>query len=382
MSDRALRDELERLQAEVKGLEAELAAEHAPKFLEKREALKSAVKEALAAVLELERTSSASDVRLAELQQRVDGLAARSRAVEQSRLSAPPVFVLAPLAFLGLMFVAPRLQFQIIGVTSAAVFGLLFGTRLSAWALGRREVVPKPIPIASAPPRPALFSAIFAGLFAALASVGGVVQLQELWGAVTGPELIGPFFVDSDHYWSSMPLQFASLLALLLASRVHRLSRDTHPESERSALVIATLATVTLGIAAASWVPVLQRALKWRAEWGYALAPSDLTIVAAYAPLIPALLLLLTLWLPRSKHRWAAVASLACALSAAGLSWWYKSPRAEFLFGDSAAYHFAGGSMVLQLALLGAALAQGSWLGRLACLGALGLTGLRFFGVF
>ena len=380
MSDRALRDELERLQTEVKGLEAELAAEHAPKFLEKREALKSAVKEALAAVLELERTSSASDVRLAELQQRVDGLAARSRAVEQSRLSAPPVFVLAPLAFLGLMFVAPRLQFQIIGVTGAALFGLIFGTRLGAWALGRREVLPKPPPVANAPPRPALFSAIFAGLFVAMAILGGALQLGKLWSDLTGPEPVSLYAIDRNHFASTMPLQFVSIIALLLASRVHRLSRDVNPEAARSALVIVTFASIVLCIIVASWIPVLQRLLRADEEV-YEVHRLHLALVSGFAPLIPAALVLAITWRPRIDRRWPLIASIACAVSAAAITLW-SARQLGSAWDAFERYDFAEGWTVIMLALLGAALAQGRWVGWLACLGAVGLTGLRLFGVF
>lgn len=378
MSDRALRDELERIQVEVKGLEAELLAEHAPRFLAKRDALNVAVKEAQDAVLELERTSSRADAGLAELQQRVETLSARLRAVEQSRLSAPPVFVLAPLAFLGLALVAPRLQFQIIGVTGAAIFGLLFGTRLGAWALGRREVVPKPAPVTRAP-RPALFSAVFAGLFAAMAILGGAIQLGKLWSELSTPTIEGPEFIDTNHFATTMPLQFASIIALMLASRVHRLSRDVNPEAARSALVIANLASFVLCVAVASWIPVLQKTLRADPDQ-YVLRQFNLALIATFAPVIPAAMLLTILWRPRITRRWPLIASLACAIAAAALSVWSSmQPRSSYSFEE---YDFAEGWSVIELALLGAALAQGRWLGLLACLGAVGLTGLRLFGVF
>jgi hypothetical protein len=379
MSDRALRDELERIQVEVKGLEAELLAEHAPRFLAKRDALNVAVKEAQDAVLELERTSSRADAGLAELQQRVETLAARLRAVEQSRLSAPPVFVLAPVAFLGLVFVAPRLQFQIIGVTGAAIFGLLFGTRLGAWALGRREMVPKPAPVTRAP-RPALFSAVFAGLFAAMAILGGAVQLEKLWSEFTGPAPVSLYAIDRNHFASTMPLQFVSIVALLLASRVHRLSRDVNPEAARSGFVIATIASIVLCIIVASWIPVLQRLLQADEEM-YEVHRLHLGLVSSLAPLIPAALVLAIIWRPRIERRWPLIASIACAVSAAAITLW-SARQLRSGWDAFEEYDFAEGWSVIELALLGAALAQGRWLGLLACLGAVGLTGLRLFGVF
>jgi len=380
MSDRALRDELERLQVEVKGLEAELAVEHAPAFLERREALRASVKQVEAIVSEKEREASTADARLTELQRRVESLASQLRAVEQDRLSAPSLLlVFVPPAFLGLAFASTQLQFQLVGVAGAGVFGLLFGPRLGAWARGNRELVARPTRIPSSPQRPALFSAIFAGLFAAVAILGALVQLNKLWGEFTSPTFDPPVFVDTSHFWSVMWLQFAALVALLLSARVHRLSRDVNAEAARSALVIANLMTFVLGVGVLSWIPIIQSTTRWLPQ-EYETHGLAVSLVASFAPLIPAALLLTMLWRPRVARRWPVVASLACAVAAASVSLWSAhQPRAPY-FLDS--YSFEEGWTVVQLALLGAALAQGRWLGLLACLGAVGLTGLRFFGVF
>lgn len=380
MSDRALRDELERLQVEVKGLEAELAVDHAPAFLEKRETLRASVKQLEAIVSEKERESSTADARLTELQRRVESLAAQLRAVEQNRLSAPSLLlVFVPPAFLGLAFASTQLQFQLVGVAGAGVFGLLFGTRLGAWARGHRGSVAKPTPTPSATQWPALFSAIFAGLFAAIALPGALLQLSKLWGELTSPTFDAPVFVNTRHFSSVMWLQFASLVALLLSARVHRLSRDVNADATRSALVIAHLMTLVLGVVMLSWIPILQSTSRWLPD-EYEVRGFEMSLVASFAPLIPAALLLAILWRPRVARRWPVVASLACAVAAAAVSLWSaQQPRAPYLL-DS--YSFEEGWTVVQLAVLGAALAQGSWLGRLACLGAVGLTGFRFFGVF
>lgn len=135
MSERALRDQLEQHQAAIKALEAELAVEHAPGFLEQRAALQQALTAERKAVDETKRALSAQLAAQAEAQRKVDVLDARGRAVNQRTLDVLP-FILVVLGLcVGSSFLYALEQLNVVGFGAAVLLGFTFGPRIIDWAL-------------------------------------------------------------------------------------------------------------------------------------------------------------------------------------------------------------------------------------------------------
>lgn len=375
MSDRALRDELERLQVEVKGLEAELAAEHAPKFFEKREALNAAVKQAKESLLEVERTSSLADTRLAEQERHVETLSTRLRAVEQSQLGAPPFILLGPLVFAGVGVATQSTPFQVVGVVAAGAFGALFGPRLASWVMGRRVEVPAAQQGPRLLQRPAVFSALFAGLVAAVALLGAL-PLMPLVVHTVGVGDARRFLVDETRFFYSSLVQGAAIVAFLLALRVHRLNGDANSVARRTGVTLASLMLGVLAIIAAPTLVAVPSVIRlWLAND----FTSDMafSVVSAVGPLIPASALLFLAVRPVVPRRWTLPASFGCAAASIALALQVTTEQFQGLTLST----LAAGWTVLTLAPLGAALAQGRRPALWACLSAVGLLALRATGV-
>jgi hypothetical protein len=246
MSERVLRDELEQLQTQRQGLEAELRVEHTADFLARRTSAMATLARARGELAELERRFLQAREEENALAKQVDQLSAELRALEQRRLSAVP-FLLLPLAFFltGLVF-SEGVPPQPLAFVAALGLGLLFGPQVLRWATPgatrERSVVSDVIDNYGMFP---FVLAIF-GLLAALTVAFALTQAHH-WSAAD----------EDGRQFAAYVLQVPAVLSAVLAIRGRRIVQTRGGSGLELANVAAGMSLLSLAlISTMTWEPI------------------------------------------------------------------------------------------------------------------------------
>jgi hypothetical protein len=340
VSERELRHELERLQAEARALKDELAAPHAPGFVERRDALKARKATVDAEVQKLEAAHADARTRLDTVLAAVKDTREALRAAEQRRLTWEPWLVL-PVVLVGGSRVLGEDALRLPGGAFAALgLGLLFGHR------ALRSVLPNAPKVAETEPRvPVTGSTGIAAFVVALLAVllGGPEFLA--WWEQGRPSTGGITF----------PGLALSLTGLMMAVRGAGRAR----ELKLSGWWLSVAAGAACGLLLLALdVVALVGAI---APPGYSLAPASQ--LARLAGLVGAVL-----WVPLAAWSvadrfWAPARRFAVGLSLAFAGGALVTCAAVARVGlapqwesDVPVQHFTPVGLVLQLAVYGAAL--------------------------
>lgn len=318
ISERALRDDLERLQVETRALEAELLAEHGPAFLERRERVTQELAATRSALADLERALLTATAEETATRARVDRLADELHALEQRRLSAVP-FVLLPLAALGVWkALGPELPIGPTAFACALSLGYLFGPRVLDWARPgqRRE------PLAPTLTR-SFIDDVWRnhGLVAlGLSGVAGLIALVLGTGFWRAVQLSGGFrwarFEEEEHFLFSLPLQLIVVATVLLALRALRRVQERGGSGRRTAIAAVVLALGALLISAMTWGPdLLDQLTDYRKTLPLSLRLYDAAFsLSSFAALPPLGLALLAQWATQTRRVWLLLASTAFSI--------------------------------------------------------------------
>lgn len=335
MNERALRDDLERLQVESRALEAELLMEHGPTFVERRTVATAQLGAARSALAALERASLTANSEASAARAQVERLADELHTLEQRRLSSVP-FVLVPavcgLAWVVLIRGPDELLLGAVAVACALSLGVLFGPRLVDWAQPGRSREPLVPNLTQSFVRDvwrnhgivALGLSLGAGLMALLV---GLVFWREV--SMEG----SPWWVrwDADeHFVLSLPVHLLGASGALLAMRARRRVQERGGTGRLTALFAAGLGVGSVLIIAVTWLPELrQLGSTYRAtlplarrlvEAGFALS--------SIALLLPLGVVMRAQALAEKQARWrlgAAAAFAGCSLvTTAAL--WFEAP--------------------------------------------------------
>lgn len=312
MTERALRDELERLQVEAKGLDEELALEHAPRFLEQRRVLSAQREQEHTRMEALEREVAEHASRKATLAAAVTGLEAELRAVEQERLDALPLVLLVVCAAVATRSFSLAWNFGALGAAAAGLLGLLFGARvIDGTPLGAR--VPR---LQRSLKGQGWFTATLAVCCSAIGGLGAVLlwmphpagQVGGFAGLVPVPRV-----ALVPHFTFGGVTQFAALSGLLLALRVRRLSMPKTRTFQGLLLVIAGADALLLLAVAASWCPELVELLRDPVRFDSDFLCDVAPAASAMLPLLPLAALIALRRGAERPRPWRFGLAVACA---------------------------------------------------------------------